>query len=78
MERSPEKKEVSIRGSRTTTLERQERICQFLADGGKAAIRTIVDELGIPTATAQHDLRELIEAGWIERMPPPATNIGSE
>ena len=68
---SPEKKGVSIRGSRTTALERQERICQFLADGGKAAIRTIVDELGIPTATAQHDLRELIEAGRIEQTAAP-------
>ncbi len=71
VERSPEKKQFSIRGSRTTTLERQERICQFLADGGKAAIRTIVDELGIPTATARHDLRQPIEAGWIERIAAP-------
>ena len=71
VERSPEKNEVPIKGSRTTALKRQERICQFLADGGKAVIRTIVDELGIPTGTAKHDLQKLIEAGLIERTAPP-------
>ena len=69
--RSSEKKVGSIRGSRATALERQERICQFLADYGKTVTQTIVDELGIPTATARHDLRKLIEAGRIERTTAP-------
>ena len=75
---TPEEEEVSVVDSRTTAGERQERICQFLAERGRAATRTIVEELGIPPATARYDLRKLIEAGRVERTAAEAKDPRNE
>jgi ATP-dependent DNA helicase RecG len=63
-----EEQHVSARvGRRVVAAERQQRILRLVASKGTISARSIVEELGIPRATVNYDLRKLTESGRVER-----------
>jgi ATP-dependent DNA helicase RecG len=63
---------------RLAAAERQDRIYQLIARRGQVATRSIVEELGIPPATARYDLRRLVAEGRIERTAEDANSPQNE
>jgi ATP-dependent DNA helicase RecG len=64
---TPEEEQVAAIGRRLTPVDRRERICGLIAERGSISARSIGTELGIPRATVNYDLRNLIDAGRVER-----------
>lgn len=59
--------ETGLASHRMIAAERQERVCRLIAERGPISARSIRQELSIPRATLQYDLRKLTEAGRIVR-----------
>jgi ATP-dependent DNA helicase RecG len=75
---TPGEEEAEVSGRRMAAVDRQERIYRLIAERGSIATRSIVEQLGIPTATVRYDLRKLVEAGRIERTAQEAKDPRNE